>query len=217
MATRERAVDRGDRRGRRLVAELGEELRLARIGAGLSQAAVGRSAEVSYSHVSRIERGRVRGVEILDMARLLSVVGLELSARAYPVGSPLRDEAHLALLERFRSRLAPTWQWRSEVPIPTPGDLRAWDAVVRGSGVIVGIEAETRLRDVQAEIRRVQLKQRDSGVDHVVLLLAATKSNRPAVRQFQTQLRAALPISQQRLMACFRDAIDPGGSGLVLL
>jgi hypothetical protein len=75
-------------------------------------------------------------------------------------------------------------RWKSEVPIPITGDQRAWDAVVSGSGQgRVAIEAETRLRDIQALQRRVALKRRDDpSIDSVVLLVAGTRGNRFVLR-----------------------------------
>ena len=66
-------------------------------------------------------------------------------------------------------------------------DQRAWDAVITtvaqaGDGrprrCLIGVEAETRLRDLQALQRRLALKRRDGGVDRVILLVADTRSNR---------------------------------------
>ncbi|HLY12808.1 MAG TPA: helix-turn-helix transcriptional regulator, partial [Candidatus Limnocylindrales bacterium] len=81
MPSRERIVDRGTRRGTALVAELGRELRQARVEHGLSQSFVGHAVGLSDTEVGRIERGLIRTVSIVQLARLLGVVGLELSAR----------------------------------------------------------------------------------------------------------------------------------------
>jgi hypothetical protein len=86
---------------------------------------------MSKSTWGRIERGEDQLEAMLRMARALDVVGLDLRVRAYPGGSALRDEAHLALLARFRRELPARSAWRTEVPFPDPGDRRAWDAVVR--------------------------------------------------------------------------------------
>lgn len=164
MPPRERPVDRGDRRGRAIVAELGHEVRLARRQNGLTQAFLGQAVRLSGSEVGRIERGEIRSVSVSNLARLLSVVGPELSARAYPIGAPLRDNAQIGLLARFRSQLPAAFSWQTEVPVGLPGDLRAWDAVLGLGSARVGLEAETRLVDLQAVERRIALKCRDSAV-----------------------------------------------------
>ena len=78
-----------------------------------------------------------------------------------------------------------TLRWRTEVPLLIPGDLRAWDATIVGPGFGVGVEAETRLRDLQAAARRTNLKQRDGELDHVILLVADTRAQpaRPQARR----------------------------------
>ena len=79
--------------------------------------------------------------------------------------------------------------------MPIDGDLRAWDAALFGSSLRIGVDAETRLRDVQAVDRRVMLKLRDSGFDRAVLLVAATRSNRLAVAAARRCSPRELPVS----------------------
>ena len=111
-----------------------------------------------------------------------AVLGLELSLKAYPAGHPLRDAAHVALLDRLRARLSPRLTWRSEVPLANASDRRAWDACIWASGLVIGVEVETRIRDLQAIERRLALKKRDGAVASVLLLLADTRWNRSMVR-----------------------------------
>ncbi len=217
MATRERPIDRGTRIGRRLLREAGGELREVRIGTGLSQADVGDALGMSHSKVGRIERAEHEAVSLMDLAQLSAVLGMDLSVRVFPAGDPLRDAAQLALLERLRRRLDPSLSWRTEVPMPIPGDRRAWDAVVRGRGWRAGVEAETRLRDAQATARRIGLKARDGGVDHVVLLLADTRRNREALAVARDALRGAFPLDSRAMLAALAAGTDPGTSGIIIL
>lgn len=189
---------------------------MARVGHGLTQGSVGGATGMSRAEVSRIERGQVRTVSILHMARLLSVVGLELSARSYPTGAPLRDRAHLALIGRFRQLVAGTLSWRLEVPVASSGDLRAWDAMIGKGADRVGIEAETRLTDLQAIERRIALKCRDSGVRQAILLLADTRANRLTVRSYEASIRGAFPLSGRDALRALRDGDLPAASALVL-
>jgi transcriptional regulator with XRE-family HTH domain len=217
MPTKERSSDRGQRRGERLLDELLREVREARIGRNLSQAAVGRAIGLSDSQVSLIETGRHRNVPFVLVARLLGVVGLELSARAYPAGGGLRDMAQLVLLDRLRKRTSGSLAWRSEVPIPIDGDLRAWDAALVRPGLTIGVDAETRLRDVQAVDRRVMLKLRDSGFDRAVLLIASTRSNREALHEAGSSLEANYPIATRAALQALAVGEDPGGNCLIVL
>ena len=217
MATRERPVDRGTRRGRQILGQIVNDLREARIGAGISQEAVGRALDRSDAWVSWTESGDNSSLSLLDASRLLACVGLDLSVRGYPAGRGLRDEAQLALIERLRLLVGSRWTWRTEVPIPLPGDLRAWDVVLRGPAVSIGVEAETRLRDVQALDRRVMLKLRDSELDRVVILVRSTRTNRTILRDVGGSLRANYPVPSHRALEALKHGLDPGGNGIVIV
>ena len=177
-----------------------------------------KAARTSRSQVGRIEAAQAPRVSVLELSRLLAVLGLELSARAYPAGRPIRDAAHRALIDRFRARVAPTVAWRFEVPLPIAGDLRAWDAVLLIGTAQIAVEAETRPGDIQALQRRVALKRRDDpGIGAVVLLLAATRHNRQLLRDHGDALGADLAIGGAVMLAAFAEGRHPGGSGLVLV
>lgn len=192
-------------------------MRNARMQHAISQAEVGKAVRISRSQVGRIERAEVPSLSLLVMARLLAVVGLELSARAYPVGPPIRDAAHRALLDRFRAVVAPSVAWRFEVPVGRAGDPRAWDAVMLVGRARVAVEAETRPRDVQALQRRLASKRRDDPeVTGVVLLLADTRHNRALVKEHGEALRAEFPTPPAFLKAALAQGRDPGASGVVL-
>lgn len=217
MPSRERIVDRGTRRGTTLVIELGRQLRESRVEHGLSQAFVGRSVGLSRSAVSRIERGQVSAVSLHNLARLLSVVGLELSARAYPSGTPIRDQAQISLLGRLKEQVSAPLTWRSEVPVGGARDLRAWDLVISSGSDRVAVEAETRLADIQALERRIALKSRDSGVTRVILLLAASRTNRGTLRLFEPAIRESFPVQGAEALRDLRSGRLPRGSALILL
>jgi hypothetical protein len=172
---------------------------------------------MSYSQVGRIERAMHPSVSMLQLARIASVVGLDLSVRTYPNGSPLRDKAQLALLQRFRSHLSPKLSVQTEVPLAIPGDLRAWDLVVLGAGEPIGVEAETRLIDLQALDRRIALKLRDGGMNRVVLLVAGSRGNRTAIREAAGALHASFPVAGHVALQALADGRDPGGSSLILV
>lgn len=185
---------------------------------GLSQSAVGSAAGISRSQVSRIERGAVPRLSIDLAARLSSVLGLELSARVYPGGLPIRDAAHRALIERLRSRVSPTIAWRFEVPLPPPGDQRAWDTVLLVGTEQIAVEAETRPRDMQSLQRRISLKRRDDpSIASVILLLANTRHNRGLVREHGPALMADFPVPAAETLAALGQGRSPRGCGVILL
>jgi transcriptional regulator with XRE-family HTH domain len=216
MPSRERAVDRASARARAMVADLGRELHEARLDRAISLADLSHATRLSPSQISRIERGLTRNLGIPQIARLLAAVGLDLSARAYPAGEPIRDVAHQRLLASLRARLHPSLVWRTEVPLPIQGDLRAWDAVILGRSWQVGVECETRPRDLQALERRIALKERDGGLHSLVLLLRDSEHNRRLV-QGAAGLVARFPTPGPRALALLGEGKSPGGNAIVRL
>jgi transcriptional regulator with XRE-family HTH domain len=217
MATRDRPTDRASRTAAALVAATALELRQARVAAGLSQRAVADAAGLSHPTVSRVERGASPELSLLVVARLSAVLGLKPSIRLFPDGDPIRDVAHVKLLERLHMRIHPNLRWRLEVPLPIPGDLRAWDATIAGMGFVVGVEAETRIRDAQAVARRTNLKQRDGELDHVVLLVADTRANRRALSSSAAELIPTFPGTQRQVLRALAEGRNPGQSAIIVL
>ena len=120
MVTRRSPADIGLARARELQRRFGEELRIARTGAGLSQQSAGASADMSHAQWGRIERAALLEVTFGQASRAATAVGLRLDVRCYPDGDPVRDAGQLALLERFRRRLPSGARWDTEVPLPIP-------------------------------------------------------------------------------------------------
>jgi hypothetical protein len=195
----------------------GAEIRLSRRGSGTSIRAASKSVGMSETTFGRIERGILPTVSVEQLAIACAAVGLRFVARAYPDGDPVRDAAHARLIRRFRGELPPQVTLRTEVPIPIPGDRRAWDGLCALGGTMVGIEAETRLIDLQALDRRIALKCRDSGVTLVVLLVADTSANRRALREHRESLRPAFPLDTRAAMAAIRAGHAPEASAVVVL
>jgi transcriptional regulator with XRE-family HTH domain len=241
MPTFERPVDRGTRLARAAVVRIGLELRQARSDRGLSLIDVGSSVGVSKSELSRIELGQAPMVPLFTLGRLAAAVGLDLSARLYPGGQPIRDRPQVTVLNEFRAALHRSLRWATEVPVPIAGDPRAWDAVVASvraapRGVAgappnrpaspsalaspdwrYGVEVETLPRDAQATNRRIQAKLRDSGLDGALLVIPDTRRARLFVAEALPELQPSFPIPGRRAMELLRAGADPGGSSLVLL
>ncbi len=202
MAATDRRIDRALRASEQVRRRLGAEIRQARLEHDLSQATAARGAGLAPSSWSRLERGAARSVPLEDIFRAAAAVGLVFKAQVYPGGEPLRDSPQLAVLERLRVRLHKDARWGTEVPLPNPGDLRAWDALIRLGDVPIGVEAETRGRDSQ---------------DHVVLLMADTRHNRSFLRAAGEGFLRDFPIPGHIALARLAAGEDPGGSSIILL
>lgn len=161
MATRERTRDRAHELADRLLATAGSEIRMSRRAAGLSLRACGADVGLDYATLSRLERHGLEHVTVRQLALACAAVGLDLSIRAFPAGDAVRDAGHLRLLARFRARLPAGLELATEVPLPIPGDRRALDGWLRLLDGTMGVEAETRLADLQAAERKALQKQRD--------------------------------------------------------
>jgi len=217
MANRVRRIDEAAIAGRRLQADLGAELREARLARGLRQIDVARATSVSPSRISRVEHGLLRDLAIADVARHGAAVGLRLHARFYPTGAGLRDAAQLDLLRRFRARIGDAWNWQLEAPLNIPGDMRAFDLLLTGTGGTIAVEAITRLRDTQAQLRELTRKQRDGQVPRLLVLLAATHHNRDALGSAAEVLATTFPLTTRVTLAALAKDEDPGQNGIVLL
>jgi transcriptional regulator with XRE-family HTH domain len=200
-----------------LLRSLLDEYREARLARGLSQQAVARAIGRTDSQISRLERGEQESVSIVVLAQLLSVVGLELGARAYPSGGGLRDAGQVRLIGRFGPKVSADFTWRTEVTIPIAGDLRAWDVGLFLPGLRIGVDAETRLRDVQEVDRRVMLKLRDSGFDRAIILVANTRTNWRVLTEFRQALQANFPVPSGIALRALADGRDPGGNAIIVL
>ncbi len=217
MANRVRRVDEATIAGRRLQAELGAELREARLAHGLRQIDVARAVGFSNARISRVEHGLLRDLAVAELARHGAVVGLRLHVRFYPAGGGLRDAAQLDLLRRLRARIGDAWSWQLEAPLKLPGDLRAFDALLTGPSGSVAVEAITRLRDAQAQLRAAARKQRDGQVARLVILLGASHANREALNSAADVLAMTFPLGTRATLAALASGDDPGANGIVLL
>jgi transcriptional regulator with XRE-family HTH domain len=219
MGASERGYDRGTRQGERLVRLVADELRTARLSLGLSQSHVAKAARISRPMYGRIERGQYRNVPLIEIAQIGGVVGLELSARMYPGGSSTRDAAHARNLARVLRHVAPPLRVATDVPLPSRSEYperRAWDAILAGRGERTALELETRLYDLQGQIRRIHLKLRDDPPDHLVLVVTESRTNRRALLDAEELLRDLPRLRTANVLRVLRAGQHPP-TGLILL
>ncbi len=223
MPTRDRPADRGSRTARADVNRVGSDLRQARVDGGLSIRVVAAAAGISGAQISRIERGLVATASIVQLARIGAVVGLDVRVRTYPGADALRDAGQVRVIERLRPRVHASVSIRLEVPLPMIGDRRAWDAWLADlvnefdRPRTMPVEVETRIGDAQAQMRRLTLKMRDAEVEHVLLVVADTPTNRRAVAAAWHVLAGMFPISARKALAALAAGRYPGGSSLIFI
>lgn len=217
MPRRSMALQEADADARRIRFEIGREIRNARVDGGLSLRTAAAQVEMSHAQLGRLEQGRVERPTVEQLNRACSAVGLKLLVRAIPGTGLALDAGQLALIGRLRAQLPPSVRVRTEVPLPFPGDRRAWDAVLDLTPDDLPVEAETRMRDLQAIDRRCGLKLRDSPFDRMVLLVADTANNRRMLEQYREQLRASFPLDTRAALRALRAGRTPETSAIVIL
>ena len=144
-------------------------------------------------------------------------MGLRPFFKLYPDEAPVRDAAQLTLLARFERLLGPPLRLRREVALPIAGDMRAWDGRITDGREIASIEGESKLDDVQAVSRRIELKTRDdpdAGV--VILVLSRTAHNRRILADHREALRAQFPLDGAAVARELRRGRVPPRSGIIL-
>jgi transcriptional regulator with XRE-family HTH domain len=220
MVAQDRLRARARQRVDRFLSDFGSEVRQARLTAGLSQEEVGRRVRASGDKVGRVERATARSLSIADAYDIGAVVGLDVAAKVYASGAAVRDAAQARHLQELARSVGQPLRCRFDVALPQrsglPTDFRAWDVILYGSNERTSIEFEARLNDVQATLRRHNLKRRDDPVDHFVLALADTRHNRRIVNEF-AELFADLPrLPTAEFLRTLKAGRHPP-TGLVLL
>jgi transcriptional regulator with XRE-family HTH domain len=218
VTTRQRPSDIGAGDARRLAIESGREIAQTRRATGISQRIVAVRAGISASQLGRLERGELRRPSLDVLCRAARGAGLAPSLKLYPAGPRVRDAPQLALLGRFETLLAtPLWM-RREVTLPIEGDQRAWDARVTDGRRTASVEAESKIGDVQALERRLELKVRDdpdAGV--VILLVNRTAHNLRVLAEHREVFRVLLPLDGAPIIRALRSGRLPMAGGILLL
>ena len=143
---------RGTRRGRRILDEVGAELRAARLMAGLRLRDVAEAAGISAGELSRIEHGLAPWLNVLVAARLCAIVGRDLWMRAYPGPDGVRDGAHVGMFEAFAFLLGRGLVLRAEVAIGDARNQRAWDATIMEQARATTAASSQRSRETTSSV-----------------------------------------------------------------
>lgn len=215
MSSRQSRRERGRRRGTLLRQRILDEVRSARTGANLSMRAVGLDLGWSESQYRRFEIG-LSSTSFEDVAMVASILGMELGAGLHPVGDGLVDRGHQALLKRFRALVAQSVRVGAEIRLMNGGG-RSWDLLLRIGRQQVGVEAETRVRDAQALVRRVRGRQHDGGADAILIVLSDSRHNRALAAELREMLGSEFQTEPRRLFAALREGRVLPGSGVLLV
>jgi transcriptional regulator with XRE-family HTH domain len=213
----DRNKQKAARRARRHLVTVADDFRSARFAAGVSQRVLASRVGLSQSRISRIERAAASNLRLVEAVQIAAALGLDLSVRTYPGGAPIRDAAHVDLIRRFRGVVSSRFRCQLEVPVSSPDDRRAIDVLLTLEGKRIGVEAEVRLTDIQALLRRLALKQQDAGLERMILLARATRSNRIVLREAASLLMLSFPLARRDLIKALRIGTVPAENGLLLM
>lgn len=216
MATRETRRQKGHRKGQALVRGLVSDLREERQVANVSQRTVARELGWQQSGLNKLEQLEFLNVSLVRLVEIAAVLGFDVSVRLHRVGDAIRDRASEALIARFLRFVADPYRVTREALLPDGGQ-RSWDILLRIGGVMVGVEAVTRIRDLQALVRHIRLRERDGGVDHVLVVLSDSTHNRALVGQLVATLGERFETPRGTILAALRTGMPVPGSGVILL
>jgi transcriptional regulator with XRE-family HTH domain len=216
MATRETRRQRGRRRGQELVRGVVSELRQERQAANISQRAVAAELGWHQSALNRLERFDFANVALVRLVEIAAVLGLDVSIRLHRVGDPIHDRASQGLIGRFLRVVSASYRVTREALLPSGGQ-RSWDVLLRLATLLVGVEMVTRVRDVQALVRLIRLRERDGGVDHVLLVLSDSAHNRAMLGQLTDALGPRFLTPPKEILDALRAGRPVPGSGVLLM
>lgn len=152
-----------------------------------------------------------------DLCVSAAVLGMEVSVGLHHVEDAVRDIGQLKLGRKLRTILASSVRALGEVLLPGVGDRRAWDLLLRMGTQLVGVELETRVRDVQWLVRRLRERERDGGVDVILLVLSDSAANRRLLPHLLDALGPGWRTSSRTILRSLRRGQPIPGSGVILL
>ena len=195
-----------------------DELIAARQTLNVSQRALARELRCSQSEVWRLEHlSDIDGISLVRLSEAASLLGLDLALSFHPHGDPIRDRGQQPVINRLRARLASSIKVVAEALLPNPGDRRAWDLLVRIASQVVGVEVESRVRDVQRVVRHMRERERDGGVDEVLLVLAESSVNRRLLPQLLDSLGPRFSTSPRAVLRALGEGRPIPGSSVLLI
>jgi hypothetical protein len=169
----------------------------------------------------RTEADEVHDLSLTRLCEMASLLGLDVTLTFHPLGDPIRDTGQQAVGGRFDRLLASVWVVTNETLLPMPGDTRAWDKLLRlpsePERYLVGVDLESRIRDIQDLVRRTRLRERDGGADDILIVLSDSATNRRLADQLRAALGADYTCSGRAILAALRAGRRLPGSGVILI
>ena len=193
-------------------AKIGRSIRIVRIRRRIRQSDLAALVELSQPTISRIEGGRLDGITVGALERVLAELGIGMRTHLWWQGAELdrliagrHSAMHDAVARLFED--LPAWLAAPEVTFAVFGergviDILAWHAQSRS---LLVIELKTELIDVQETVGTLHRKQRLAvkiaeergwrpATVSAWLVIADGRTNRRRVHEHRAMLRAAFPV-----------------------
>jgi transcriptional regulator with XRE-family HTH domain len=220
-----------ERRARAIVRSVGDEFRVAREDANLSQRQVAQAAGLSQSHLAEIEAGTTEP-SISMIVAVAAALGGDASLRFFPgTGPTLRDRIQAPMVEAVLRILHPRWSRFPELPVrhPVKGviDLVLVDPA---ASLLVATEFHSQLRRLEQQIRwardkadalgstsigKLALRSEEQPITSRLLVLRSTRATRSLATEFESTLAAAYPASTSDVVASLTGDSPWPGAGIV--
>ena len=218
MATKETRLIRGRRRGATLNARILRELLDARVLLGISQRTLAQELGCSQANLWRMEANKSE-VTITRLSEMASLLGLELSMGLHELGDPLRDKGQQVVGKRFEGLLSTNWFVTSEALLPSGICAHGTSCSLKPTRARrhSWADLESRIRDIQALVRRTRLRERDGGVDRILMVCSDSATNRRLVAQLREALGPEYATTPRAILRALRDGTELPGSGVILV
>lgn len=212
---------------------LGLQFRALRIRKELRQEDASRIARLSRALISRIERGLIDNIRVVDLERAATAVGATLDVRLRWHGEMLDrllDEAHAAIVDMVVVLLrAAGWEVAVEVSFSIWGERGSIDVLAfhRSTGILLVVEVKSVVPDSQATLAGIDRKarlgrqiatERGWAVNAVarLLVIGDSSTSRRRVARLASTFDAVFPVRGAAVRRWVRNPAEPI-SGLLFL
>lgn len=209
---------------------IGQEVRLLREDAGITQARLARAAGISRAHLCGIESGESEA-SLAALTGLSDALGASVSIRLYPgTGPRIRDRLQAAIVEAMLRQLHRRWKRFVEVPVyrPVRGVI---DLVLHDPATVelVATEVHSEIRRLEQLLRWANEKRNALPSAELwqfaatdvrptvsgLLVVRSTHATRSLVDQHAATFEAAYPAPAAAVWASLTAEGPWPGSGLV--
>lgn len=201
---------------RRWAADTGDQIRVLRLDAGVTQSELATIVGVDRSYIPRIEAGMARP-SVAVLTAIGVALGADLSVRFFPGSGPrLHDPFQAVMVEAILRELDTRWAVALEVPVGQPRrgviDLVITD---RHHGLLVAVEVHSQIQRLEQQIRWANEKAealrvaRPGSTVSTALILRSSAATRDIARASEATFGAAYPARTADVVLALTSGTQP--------